>query len=347
MAQFRDLIVTGPSRFLGNVFLSGSLEIGSSLSVLGDIEGTGDLAISGNGEFLDGLRVYTPNSGGVLAEFSEDDTGALLINLGVGNTNIELHGNSFILDANTATINSVNTTNITSITNNITGATNIIGTTNITGTLSTSDRITVSAGGVGIVGDSSISGENIVLTGTTKIDLTGATNITGNTGITGTLTSSGLITGSNGLVVNGAESTFNKSVTISGSSSNLTVGGTLTVAGLSKLNGGISFDGAADSITWGSNAGIVAGSTQLILAPGSSITAANGLSLTSSDIKWKGYSLLTTNNYGNTLNSKYIQKDIADKTTGKVNFNGGIGFSDNKGTIAWDATAQALVVSFS
>ena len=32
MAQFRDLIITGPSRFLGNVFLSGSLEIGSSLS---------------------------------------------------------------------------------------------------------------------------------------------------------------------------------------------------------------------------------------------------------------------------------------------------------------------------
>ena len=345
MAQFRDLIITGPSRFLGNVFLSGSLEIGSSLSVLGDIEGQGDLSISGTGEFLDGVSIYTPSSGSVaLADFIENDSGQGIINLGYGSGSfIDVQGEQFNVNASNIGLDIGEGTSIAMSAGNL----------NLSGTSTTITGATTITGNTTITGDATVTGDTIGLTATSNINVNGPTNITGATNINGnvnvtnasTLTVAGLITGNNGLSISGADSTFNTNVSIS-SSKNLTVGGILTVTGASRLNGGIVFDTASDSITWGSNAGIKAGTTELILAPGSTIAAANGLSLTSSDIKWKGYSLLTTNNYGTTLNSKYIQKNTTDKTSGKVNFNGGIGFNDNKGTIAWDATEGAIVVSF-
>ena len=46
MAQFRDLIVTGSSRFLGKMFLNGGLDLLGDLDVDGNITGTGTLNIS-------------------------------------------------------------------------------------------------------------------------------------------------------------------------------------------------------------------------------------------------------------------------------------------------------------
>ena len=245
---------TGNTAIGGTLGVTGATTLSSTLGVTGDTTLSSTLGVTGATTLSSTLGVTGAttlsailNANGGIAV----DTSAFTVADTTGNTAI---GGTLGVTGATTLSSTLGVTGATTLTSTlgVTGATTLSSTLGVTGatTLSSTLGVTGATTLTGAVTASNTLGVTGATTLSSTLGVTGATTLSSTLGVTGATTLSDILNANGGIAVD-----TNK-FTVQDATGNTAIGGTLTVDGIATLNNSVSLVGSSTNLTVGGDATI-------------------------------------------------------------------------------------------